>query len=90
MTTRGALIVQDTVVAFARVDQGDFISLTDIAKVKNASEPKDVVNGVEFDSFKLEAGTNSFTLSPSKWIEATGAIGIKLAASPHRACVTCY
>jgi hypothetical protein len=77
MATKGTLIVQDTVVAFTRVDQGDFISLTDIAKVKvkNASEPKDVVNGVEFDSFKLEAGTNSFTLSPSKWIDATGAIG---------------
>lgn len=32
--------------------------------------------GVEFDSFLFEAGSNSFTLSPSKWIEATGAIGI--------------
>jgi hypothetical protein len=27
--------------------------------------------GVEFDSFKNQAGTNSFTLSHSKWIEAT-------------------
>lgn len=27
--------------------------------------------GVEFDSFLYEAGSNSFTLSPSKWIEAT-------------------
>jgi len=32
--------------------------------------------GVEFDSFKNEAGSNSFVLSPSKWIEATNAIGI--------------
>ncbi len=32
--------------------------------------------GVEFDSFKREAGLNSFTLSPSKWIEKTNAIGI--------------
>ncbi len=32
--------------------------------------------GVEFDSFMYEAGSNSFVLSPSKWIEATGAIGI--------------
>ncbi|WP_373496121.1 KilA-N domain-containing protein [Aquiflexum sp.] len=31
---------------------------------------------VEFDSFLLEAGSNSFTLSPSKWIESTHAIGI--------------
>lgn len=32
--------------------------------------------GVEFDSFMKEAGTNSFVLSPSKWIAATDAIGI--------------
>lgn len=32
--------------------------------------------GVEFDSFLYEAGTNSFTLSPSKWIEATKAKGV--------------
>jgi hypothetical protein len=32
--------------------------------------------GVEFDSFIHEAGSNSFVLSPSKWIETTGAIGI--------------
>ena len=32
--------------------------------------------GVEFDSFLFEAGSNSFTLSPSKWVEATSAIGI--------------
>ncbi|MEN9604964.1 MAG: hypothetical protein RJB39_649 [Candidatus Parcubacteria bacterium] len=32
--------------------------------------------GVEFDSFKKAAGANSFTLSPQKWIESTGAIGL--------------
>jgi len=32
--------------------------------------------GVEFDSFMFEAGSNSFTLSPAKWIEATNAAGI--------------
>lgn len=32
--------------------------------------------GVEFDSFKKEAGANAFTLSPQKWIESTNAIGI--------------
>ena len=31
---------------------------------------------VEFDGFKKEAGLNSFTLSPKKWIERTNAIGI--------------
>lgn len=32
--------------------------------------------GVEFDSFKSQAGSNAFTLSPQKWIQATEAIGI--------------
>ncbi len=32
--------------------------------------------GVEFDSFRKEAGTNVFTLSPQRWIENTNAIGI--------------
>lgn len=30
----------------------------------------------EFDRFRNEAGLNSFTLSPKKWIDATNAIGI--------------
>ena len=32
--------------------------------------------GVEFDTFRKEAGLNSFTLTPKKWIEATAAIGV--------------
>ena len=32
--------------------------------------------GVEFDTFKNEAGSNSFTLSPSKWIKSTNAVGL--------------
>ncbi|MFA6296471.1 MAG: KilA-N domain-containing protein [Patescibacteria group bacterium] len=31
---------------------------------------------VEFDGFKKQAGLNSFTMTPKKWIESTGAIGI--------------
>ena len=31
---------------------------------------------LEFDRFRSQAGLNSFALSPKKWIEATGAIGI--------------
>jgi len=31
---------------------------------------------LEFEGFKKEAGLNAFTLSPSKWIERTNAIGI--------------
>ncbi len=32
--------------------------------------------GVEFDSFRSEAGNNGFVLSPQKWVESTNAIGI--------------
>jgi hypothetical protein len=31
---------------------------------------------IEFDAFRNEAGSNSFTLTPQKWIAATDAIGI--------------
>lgn len=31
---------------------------------------------IEFDRFRSEAGLNSFALSPKKWMDATGAIGI--------------
>ena len=81
-------------------DKLDYISLTDIAKIKNSDEPKDVVKnwlrnkstieflglwekinnqnfkGVEFDPLLQNAGFNSFTLSPTKWIKTTNAIGI--------------
>ena len=33
-------------------------------------------NAVEFDRFMYEAGSNSFVLSPGKWIETTNAVGI--------------
>lgn len=32
--------------------------------------------GVEFDPLLQEAGTNAFTMSPSRWVELTSAIGI--------------
>ena len=35
-----------------------------------------VFNPLEFEGFRAEAGLNAFTLSPTRWIEATRAIGI--------------
>jgi hypothetical protein len=32
--------------------------------------------GVEFDPLLKDAGSNAFTMSPSRWVELTGAIGI--------------
>lgn len=94
------LIVQNINVSLRKINNEDFISLTDIARSKNRDEPKDVVKnwlrnkstveflglwerinnenfkGVEFDTFKSEAGSNSFTLSPTKWVKTTNAIGL--------------
>ena len=39
--------------------------------------------GSEFDTFKKEAGLNSFRLTPKKWIDATNAIGIQSRAGRH-------
>lgn len=33
-------------------------------------------NPVEFDGIRMQAGLNSFTLTPKQWIESTGAIGL--------------
>lgn len=98
------LLVQNTPISLTRINDSDFISLTDIARVKNPDEPKDVVKnwmrsrttieyiglwekinnpnfkGVEFDTLRVQAGLNSFTLSPNKWIELTAAIGIRSTA----------
>ena len=35
-----------------------------------------IFNPLEFEGFRKEAGLNAFTLSPTRWIEATNAIGI--------------
>lgn len=32
--------------------------------------------GIEFDPLLAQAGSNSFTMSPSRWVELTGSIGI--------------
>ena len=33
-------------------------------------------NSIEFDGIRKQAGLNSFSLTPKRWINATGAIGI--------------
>jgi len=92
--------VKEVAIRTLKVNDIDYISITDIAKQKNPIEPKDVVKnwlrlkntleylglwellnnstfkGVEFDPLLREAGSNAFTMSPSRWIELTGAIGI--------------
>jgi len=100
MTKNKTIIVKGISIATIKVGKENYISLTDIARNKNAEEPKDVVKnwmrskttieflgiweqlnnsefkGFEFDSFMFEAGSNAFTLSPSKWIATTNAKGL--------------
>ena len=40
-------------------------------------------NPIEFEGFRAEAGLNAFTLSPTKWIESTNAIGLKTYAGRY-------
>jgi len=98
--TSKALQVKNTTVNIFNINGMDYICITDIARIKNPIEPKDVVKnwmrtkatieflilwerlnneslkGVEFDPLLKEAGSNSFTMSPSRWIELTNSKGI--------------
>ncbi len=81
-------------------DGGDYISLTDISRFKDAERTDYIIqnwmrsrsaieflgiwekinnpnfNPIDFDGFKNEAGSNSFSLTPKRWIESTNAIGL--------------
>ncbi len=89
--------VLDTSVRISRMAEEDYISLTDIARHRDADRSDDLIrnwlrnrntleflgiweqihnpdfNSVEFDGFRMEAGLNSFTLTPKRWIEQTNA-----------------
>ena len=93
------LKVKDNLVGIMRIDDVDYISLTDLARYKNPLTPGDVIikwmsNKSSFDfyclweelsnpnfklaesrEFKNDSGTQSFTMSPSRWIKETNAIG---------------
>ena len=100
MVKKSEIYVKEAVIRTMTKDGIDYICITDIARQKNAVEPKDVVKnwmrqkntleylglweklnnpnfkGVEFNPLLSEAGSNSFTMSPSRWVELTAAIGI--------------
>jgi hypothetical protein len=100
MSKNSQVVVLNETVRIQRIDQDDYISLTDIAKFRSPDTPADIIKNwlrsrstidllglweklnnpnfklVEFDQFRFEAGENAFVLSPKKWIESTGAIGL--------------
>ena len=91
--------VNENEIRVMRINNEDYISLTDLARYKNSDNPGDVIikwmsNKSSFDfyslweelfneNFKLEesrefkndSATQSFTMSPSKWIQLTNAKG---------------
>ena len=97
---KAQMVVKDQVINVIRIDDKEFISLTDLARYADEDDPrypiqnwmrnKDVISylglwesihnenfkGVKFDTFKNEAGSNKFKISPQKWIRETNAIGI--------------
>jgi len=92
--------VKNTEFTIITVNDEDYISITDLARYKNAEHINDVIKNwlrnrttiellgiweclhnpyfkpVVFDGFRKEAGLNSFVMTPKRWIESTGAIGI--------------
>ena len=97
MAKKSVITVKDVNIRTMTVNGIDYICITDIARQKNETEPKDVVKnwmrqkntleylglwerlhnpnfkGVEFDPLLAEAGSNSFTMSPTRWVELTAA-----------------
>ena len=91
--------VSDNLINVMRINNTDYISLTDLARYKNSDNPGDVIikwmsNKSSFDfyslweelfndnfklaesrEFKIDSATQSFTMSPSRWINLTNAIG---------------
>ena len=94
------IIVKERKISVLRIENKEYISLTDLARYADSDEPrlpirdwmrnKEVISylglwesihnenfkGGEFDTFKNEAGSNTFKMSPQKWIRETNAIGI--------------
>ena len=53
----------------------NFVEDINMAKKRHTLHNPDF-NPLEFEGFRKEAGLNAFTLSPTRWIEATNAIGL--------------
>lgn len=100
MAKNKTIRVKGTDVAISNRNDLDYISLTDIARHRDAERSDYILqnwlrnrstiefiglweqlnnpgfNSIEFDGFKNLAGSNSFSLTPKRWIESTNAVGI--------------
>jgi len=101
------MVVKGIEIGYRKIEDDEFISLTDIAKYKNTESPSHVIghwmrarstidyltawetlynpdfNPTEIGGFRNDCSLNTFTLSPQKWIEATGAIGMTSKAGKY-------
>jgi len=92
--------VQGGEIALISDKVNDYISLTDMARYRDAERTNYIIQNwmrtrsaiefcglweqlnnadfksIEFDAFKNESGSNSFALTPQKWIDSTNAKGI--------------
>ena len=92
--------VNNNMVSVVNIKGVDYISLTDLARYKNPTNPGDVIikwmsnkssfdfyslweqlsnehfKLAEFREFKNDSATQSFTMSPSRWIKETNAKGM--------------
>jgi len=100
MTKNKKITVQQVDIVLYEDNKQDYISLTDIARYRDAERSDYILqnwmrnrstiefiglweqfnnrdfNSIEFDGIKNMAGSNSFSLTPKRWIESTSAIGI--------------
>lgn len=65
------IVVKDKVINITGISDDDYVSLTDIARIKNSK-----FRGVEFDPLLKESGKNLFTMLPTRWINEFNAIRI--------------
>ena len=96
---KAKLNVKDSLVNVMRINNIDYISLTDLARYKNSNNPGDVIikwmsNKSSFDfyclweelfndkfklaesrEFKNDSANQSFTMSPSRWVDIASAKG---------------
>jgi hypothetical protein len=100
MAKNKTINVQGREIALISDKANDYISLTDMARYRDAERTNYIIQNwmrtrsaiefcglweqlnnadfksIEFDAFKNESGSNSFALTPQKWIDSTNAKGI--------------
>ncbi|MBK7889181.1 MAG: KilA-N domain-containing protein [Bacteroidetes bacterium] len=100
MTKSKIINVQGREIALISDKLNDYISLTDMARYRDAERSDYILqnwlrtrstiefcglweqfnnpnfNSIEFDGIRNQAGLNSFSLTPKRWIESTNATGI--------------